>query len=60
MKPIRYSSTNGAINIGGRRHKLTIFTQERVARLHWGDRTFHIGDWDRVLYGRSKRRSRHR
>lgn len=45
LKPIRYSKTNGALHIGGRHNKLTIFTGERCARLHLGKRTFHLGSW---------------
>lgn len=45
LKPIRYSETNGALNIGGYRNKLTVFTRERCARLHIGRRTFHFGKW---------------
>lgn len=45
MKPIRYSKTNGALNIGGRHNKLAIFTREKCARLHIGNRTFHFRDW---------------
>lgn len=45
LKPIRYSSTNGALHIGGRKYKLSIFTREGCARLHLGDRNFHFGNW---------------
>ena len=44
MKFIRYSRTNGSINIGGRRTKLTVFTRERCACLTVrGVRVAHIG-----------------
>ena len=45
LKPIRYAETNGALHIGGRHNKLTIFTWERCARLHIGKHTFHFGNW---------------
>lgn len=38
-------STNGALHIGGRKYKLSIFTREGCARLHLGDRKFHFGNW---------------
>lgn len=43
LKPIRYSKNNGAIHIGGRNNKLSIFTREKSARLHIGKHTFHFG-----------------
>lgn len=46
MKLIRYSEINGALNIGGRNNKLTIFTREKCACLTFqGRRIFHFGDW---------------
>lgn len=46
MKPIRYSKTNGALNIGGRNNKLTIFTREKCACFMFqGRRIFHFGNW---------------
>ncbi len=46
MKPIRYSKTNGALNIGGRNNKLTIFTREKCACFTFqGRRIFHFGKY---------------
>lgn len=45
MKLIRYAKTNGALHIGGRNNKLTIFTRDGCARLHLGKHVFHFGDW---------------
>lgn len=45
LKPIRYSGTNRALYIGGRKYKLVIFTRQGCVRLHLGDRKFHFGDW---------------
>lgn len=55
LKPIRYSSNNGALHIGTQYNKLTVFTRERCARLElginglvyqlFGWHTFHFGNW---------------
>lgn len=46
MKPIRYSKTNGALNIGGRNNKLTIFTREKCACFTFkGRRILHFWNW---------------
>ncbi|NCB52873.1 MAG: hypothetical protein EOM54_13520 [Clostridia bacterium] len=44
--PIRYAKNTGALHIGGRQNKLTIFTLEHCARLEIGKRTWHFGNWD--------------
>lgn len=46
LKPIRYKKgTNGALHIGGRYNKLTIFTYEKCARLQLGKHVFHFGNY---------------
>jgi hypothetical protein len=43
-KPIRIAHT-GYIFIGYGNYKLCIFPEQKAARLHFGNKTYHFGKW---------------
>lgn len=48
LKIIRYGKNNNALHIGGLYNKLSIFFNEKCARLQLGNKSFHFGNWNKL------------